>query len=249
MFNRAIETSPQVYARTGGVLYLAIILFGGFSEGYVSSQLLVAGDVARTAHGILGAPQLWRLGVAADFLVVILAVPLLWIEYLLLRPVSRQWVLLAVLFNLVSLAVEAVSKLFLLVVMPTLAHAGALHAFSPEQAQVLVDLALRSHDIAFNIALIFFGATCIINGGLIVRSGYLPRFVGVLMQIAGVAYLIACLAALFAPALANLIIPAILILPLLGESSMCLWLLIKGVNVAKWHEQLSRDRAAQALGG
>lgn len=239
----SIETSPQVYARTGGALYLAIIVFGGFSEGYVASQLLT-GDAARTAHNILAAPQLWQLGVAADFLVVLLAVPLLWIEYLLLRPVSRQWALLALLFNGVSLAVEAISKLFLLAVVPTLTHAGAMQAFSPSQAQVLADLALRSHDIAFNIALIFFGCTCILNGWLIGRSRYLPRFVGALMQLAGLAYLVACFAALFAPALANLIIPAILVLPLVGESSMSLWLLLKGVNVAKWREQVGAPPVA-----
>lgn len=240
MSNTSIEASPQVYARTGGALYLAIILLGGFSEGYVSSQLLAAGDVARTAHNILGSPQVWRLGVAADLLVALLAVPLLWIEYLLLRPVSRQWVLLAVLFNLVSLGVESISKLFLLMVVPTLAPAGVLQAFSPEQLQMLANLALRSHDMAFNISLLFFGGTCIVNGWLIFRSGYLPRFVGVLMQLAGLAYLIACSAALFAPVLANLIIPAILVLPLIGESSMSLWLLIKGVNVAKWREACAR---------
>jgi hypothetical protein len=238
-----IEASPQVYARAGGALYLAIILLGGFSEGYVSSQMLVAGDAAGTAHNIVSAPLLWNLGVGADLIVVILAVPLLWIEYLLLRPVSRQWVLLAVLFNLVSLAVEAISKLFLLAVMPTLVKSGSVHAFSPEQLQALAILALRSHDIAFNIALIFFGGTCIVNGWLIFRSGYLPRFVGVLMQIAGLSYLIACFAALFAPAFADLIIPAILVLPLIGESSMSLWLLIKGVNVARW-----RERVAPGLG-
>jgi len=62
MSTMTIEASPQVYARAGGALYLAIILLGGFSEGYVSSQMLVAGDVAHTARNILGSPQLWRLG-------------------------------------------------------------------------------------------------------------------------------------------------------------------------------------------
>ncbi len=64
------------------------------------------------------------------------------------------------------------------------------------------------------------------------------------MQIAGGSYLIACFSALFAPALAELIIPAILVLPLIGESSMCLWLLVKGVNVTKWQQQISRGVAA-----
>jgi len=239
MAHSSIDRFPQRYARIGGALYLAIIVLGGFAEGFVSNKLIVSGDAATTAANILASPQLWRLSVAGNFIVVLCAVPLLWIEYLLLRPVSKQLVLLAVLFNLVSLAVEAISKLFLLAVLPTLGSTDYLKAFDPHQLQILANLALSSHDIAFNIALIFFGFTCLVNGYLIFRSGYLPKLVGILMQIAGVSYLIACMSALFAPALADLITPAILLPPLVGESSFCLWLLIKGVNIAKWNERVS----------
>ena len=238
MSYQSVENSPQRYARIGGALYLAIIVLGVFAEGFVTNRLVVAGDSAATAHNILAAPALWQLGVAGNLIVVLCAVPLLWIEYLLLRPVSRQLVVLAVLFNLVSLAVEAISKLFLLLVLPTLGNAGYLKAIAPPQLQVLANLALRSHDIAFNIALIFFGCTCLVNGYLIFKSGYLPKLIGILMQVAGLSYLLACFAALFAPTFADLIIPAILILPLIGESSFCLWLLFKGVNIAKWNERV-----------
>jgi Domain of unknown function (DUF4386) len=241
MANHAVEHSPQRYARTGGALYLVIIILGAFAEGFAANKLIVSGDAATTAHNIMASPQLWHLSVAGDLIVVLCAVPLLWIEYLLLRPVSRQLVLLAVLFNLVSLAVEAISKLFLLVVMPTLGSADYLKAFDPQQLQILANLALRSHDIAFNIALIFFGFTCLVNGYLIFRSGYLPKFVGMLMQLAGLSYLIACFAALLAPAFADLISPAILLPPLIGESSFCLWLLVKGVNIAKWKERINLE--------
>ena len=54
--------------------------------------------------------------------VQVVIVPLLWIEYLLLRPVSRSLVLLAAMLNLVSLAVEAVSKVFMLLVLPVLLY-------------------------------------------------------------------------------------------------------------------------------
>jgi hypothetical protein len=111
MANKSVENYPQRYARIGGGLYLAIIVFGAFAEGFVANKLVVSGNSAATAANILGSPGLWRMSVAADLLVVLFAVPLLWIEYLLLRPVSKQLVLLAVLFNLVSLAVEAISKL------------------------------------------------------------------------------------------------------------------------------------------
>jgi hypothetical protein len=239
MANQTVENHPQRYARIAGVLYLAIIILGGFAEGFVTNKLVVPGDAATTAHNIMASPVLWTLSVAGDLLVALFAVPLLWIEYLLLRPVSKQLILLGVLFNVVSLAVEAISKLFLLLVMPTLGTADYLKAFEPQQLQILANLALRSHDISFNIALVFFGCTCLVNGYLVFRSGYFPKLIGILMQVAGLCYLIACFAALFAPALADLIVPAVLIPPLIGESSFCLWLLVKGVNTVKWQQRVS----------
>ncbi len=239
MANRTVESSPQVYARIGGALYLAIIVLGAFAEGFVADKVIVTGNAAATAHNIIASPMLWHLSVAGDLIVAICAVPLLWIEYLLLRPVNTQLVVLAVLFNLVSLAVEAVSKLFLIAVLPTLANGEYLKAFDPQQLQILANLALKSHDIAFNIALIFFGCTCLVNGYLILKSGYFPKLIGILMQVAGWSYLTACFAALFAPAVSDVISPAILLPPLIGESSFCLWLLVKGVNVAKWNERVN----------
>ena len=233
--NRSLEASPQAYARLAGLIYLLVIVFGGFSEGYVMNTLVVAGDAAATGRNILGAPELWRWSVAGNLVVPVIAVVQLWIEYLLLRPVSRNLAWLFVFLNLASLAVEAVSKLFLLMVEPILnGAAGGGGAFAPGQVQALAHLALVGHDIAFNIALIFFGAACLVSGTLIFRSGYLPRAVGVLMQVAGASYLIASFSALVAPAFAGLITPWILLPPLVGESSLCLWLLVRGVNLTRW---------------
>lgn len=242
MPNQSIEISPQKYARIGGLLYLIIIVFGAFAEGFVTNKLIVSGDAATTAHNILVSPALWQLGTAGNLIVVLCAVPLLWIEYLLLKPVSKQLVLLAVFLNLVSLAVEAISKLFLLLVLPILQKSDYLKAFDLQQLQVLANLALKSHDISFNIALIFFGLTCLVNGYLIFKSGYLPKLIGLLIQVAGLSYLIGCFAALFTPAFADLITPAILIPALIGESSYCLWLLVKGVNIEKWNERVSMEQ-------
>jgi hypothetical protein len=112
------RTSPQVYARTGGALYLAIIAFGAFAEGFVMNKL-VAPDAATTAHNIMASSGLWSVAVALDLIIPIIAVAGVWISYVLLSPVSKSLILLDVFFTLVSLAVEAVSKLFLLLVLPT----------------------------------------------------------------------------------------------------------------------------------
>lgn len=238
MTNKATPISPQVYARTGGALYLVIIVFGAFAEGFVMNKL-VSPDAATTAHNIATAPGLWRVAVAGDLIIPIIAVVGVWISYMLLSPVSKSLILLDVFFTLMSLAVETVSKLFLFLVLPVLGTAGYLQAFEPRQLDVLANLALRSHDVAFNIALIFFGCGCLLEGYLIYKSGYFPKFIGILMQLAGFCYLVSSFAALFAPAFADLITPAILLPPLIGESSYCLWLLIKGVDIGKWNQRMS----------
>ena len=51
--NKTVATSPQIYARIGGALYLAIIILGAFAEGFVANKLVVTGDAAATAHNIL----------------------------------------------------------------------------------------------------------------------------------------------------------------------------------------------------
>jgi len=242
---KSVENYPQFYARLWGALYLLVIVLGGFAEGFVTDKLIVAGNVAASAQNILAWPGLWNLGVAADLLVVVLAIPQLWIEYLFLSRVNKSLMLLSLLLGAASLAVEAVSKVFLLVILPMLKSPDYLTAFDAHQMQVLANLALRTHNVAFNIALIFFGFACLVSGYLVFKSGYLPKFIGRLLQLAGVCYLVGCFAALFAPAFSDLITPAILIPPLIGESALCLWLLVKGVNVEKWIETVrSADRRA-----
>lgn len=237
-----IETRPQVFARLAGLIYLFVIVFGGWSEGVVMGALVVPGDAAATAGNILGSEALWSRSVAGNLLVPILAVLQLWIEYLLLRPVNRNLALLFLLFNGVSLAVETISKLFLLMVAPVLTEPGYAQVFEPGQIHALADLMLTAHDMSFHIALIFFGVACLLSGALIFHSGYLPKFLGVLMGLAGVSYLLATFGALFAPAFGQAISPWVLLPVLIGESALCLWLLIRGVNVQRWRARIGPER-------
>ena len=80
---------------------------------------------------------------------------------LLPRPASQSLLLLALFSNLVSLAVEAVSKVFLLLVLPTLESAQYQQAFGPQQVPMLA-----------NLALLFFGSTCLVNGYLIFKADH-----------------------------------------------------------------------------
>ncbi len=246
MTDRTVETSPQLYARIGGVLYLIIIVLGIFGEAFVRDRIFVSGDAAATAANLRSLESLWRFGIAAEFFLLICAVALTLIFYVLLRPVSKELALLAVFFNLVSVAVEAVAALDLVAALFPLGNAGYLKAFPPEQLYALASLSVKSHSYGFGVALIFFGCTCLILGYLIFRSGFLPKALGVLMQIAGLSYLTDSFALILVPTFANRIFPAVLVPAFVGEASLCLWLLVKGVNVEKWEEKASAWRVSGA---
>jgi hypothetical protein len=239
MKNLTIDSSPQLYARIAGAIYLLIIVFGGFSEGFVMNTLVVPGDATATAHNIMASAALWRLSVAGDLIVPLIAVPQLWIIYHLLKPAGRTLALLFVLLEIVSLSVESISKLFLLMVLPVLKNVGYAQVFTPQQIFALVHMMLTAHDTCFNIALLFFGVDCLVTGYLIFKSGYFPRVIGLLLQLAGLSYLIGTLPAFFAPAFANTISLPVQLVALVGEASFCLWLLVMGVNVTKWDERVA----------
>jgi hypothetical protein len=237
--NRTLETSPQVYARIGGVLYLIIIIAGIFGELLVRGKLIVSGNATATANNIMAHELLWRVGIACDLVMHVCDVPLMLVFYVLLRPVNKNLALLAVLFNLVQTAVLVANKLNLLSAMFLLGSADYLKAFEPHQLHALSYLAIKSHGYGFGIGLIFFGFECLVVGYLIFRSAYLPRVLGVLMQIAGLCYLTNSFALIIAPAFADRLFPAILVPSFIAELSLCLWLLVKGVNVTNWNKQVS----------
>jgi hypothetical protein len=231
MTSRANEVSPQAWARAGGVLYLVVIVAGLLGELLIRDRLVVPGDANATLANIRAFEFLWRVGIAANVFHLACSVALAVVFYVLLRPVHRDLALLAVLLNVVAIAIEAVSKVFLLPSLFVLGHAPYLQAFTPEQLHALAYLSNRSHTYGFNISLVFFGFECLVIGILVFRSRYLPRTLGVLMQVAGVAYLANSFALLLVPGLASvlLLVPAAF-----AELSLALWLLIKGVDLRTW---------------
>jgi len=237
--NSSFERSPQAYARACGLLYLAIIALGMFGELGVRAALVVGGDSAATANNIAANELLWRAGIAGDLLMQVMDVPTIIIFYLLLRPVSKSLALMSTAFNLVQTSVLALNKLALLTPLLVMGNVSRSGNLAPEQWNELSYLAIQLHSYGFGIGLIFFGFTCLIRGYLLYRSSYFPAPIGVLLQVAGASYLINSFALILAPDVAQALFPAILIPAFVGELSLALWLLIKGVNLPQWQQRVT----------
>jgi len=115
-----------------------------------------------------------------------------------------------------------------------LQSAGYLSAFTPAQLQAQAYLSFQLQDIGLSIALVFFGFDILVTGYLTFRSTFLPRVIGVLLAIEGIGYLINSFALFIAPAVQARIFPYFTATAI-GEISLCLWLLVMGVNVTRWN--------------
>jgi hypothetical protein len=231
-----LDFSTQAYARIGGVAYLFIIFAGLIGEMFIRNTLIVPGDAAATAANISRSPLLWRIGIAGDLAMHACDLIVTLVYFILLRPVNRNLALLALLFGMIQTAVLVANKMNLVMPLLLLDDHGYLKSIDAPQRHALAYLSVKAHGYGFGIGLVFFGFECLIDGYLIARSGFLPRILGHMIQLAGLCYLVNSFALILFPGLAEAIFPAILAPAFIGELSICLWLIVKGVNVPKWRE-------------
>ncbi len=240
MMERTRGASPRHLARIAGGLYLLIIVGGFFAIGYVPAALVVPGDAAATAHNILAHELLYRLGLVAHIIVLPCNIPLAVIFYDLFKVVSRRLSLLVVFFTLVGTAVEGANLLNQFAPLMLLGGGHYLSVFTTEQLQALAYMPLDSQAISYDIQQVIYAGYLLAAGYLVFRSTFLPRTVGVLLAIGALCYLTNSFATFLAPSFAADLFPYIQVPSGVAELSLCLWLLVVGVNASRWEKQESR---------
>lgn len=234
-------TSPRRIARTIGLLFLFTILGGIFAQGFVSDRLINFHDATATANNILTHRGLFQIGFTVYLIEMVsqIATAALW--YVLLRPVSRPIALAAAFVELAGAIVKTFARVFyiapLWVLTPTLGGASPiLHGFTAEQVQSIALVMLRANDTGAATAMALFGFSSALNGYLIFKSTFLPRWLGVLGFVCGLCWL-----TFLYPPLGRGTFGITAIFGLLTSVAMILWLLIRGVDENKWRLREAAD--------
>lgn len=220
----------QRLARTTGLLYLVVVVFGMFSP-IVLETLVVPGNPSATAQNVLGSLTLFQASLVSWLVIVVTDVAISVLLFSLLEPVERTLSLAAAAFRIVY---SAMLGAFLLSLFDgLLVLTGVERATRPimpdAQSQALYHF--ETFSAGFSLALVFFGVHLLVLGPLLHRSRYVPRVLAVLLTVAGVGYILDSLATFFG-AHPGTLATAILLGPaLLGEVGLTAWLLVKGVSV------------------
>ncbi|MGD1897744.1 MAG: DUF4386 domain-containing protein [Phormidesmis sp.] len=232
MRKQIAEASLPFKARIGGILYLIIIIGGLFGAGYVPYTIVVQGDAAATVNNILANESLYRFGLGVHIIVVLCNIPLAVIFYDLFKFASKSLARLVMLFILVAATIESVSLLhnFVpLILLKSVEQSAA--TMTSEQLQATAYMHFLLQDIGFNLSLAFFGCYCLLAGYLIFRFRILSQITGLLLAIGGACYLTNSFVTFLAPELSVGLLPYIFIPCFFGETTLCLSLLLKGVNI------------------
>ncbi|MDA4114375.1 MAG: DUF4386 domain-containing protein [Thaumarchaeota archaeon] len=217
-------------ARVAGVWYLLLAIAGIFAYKYVPS-LIASGNATATASNFMAYGTVVRIGIVAELTEAVLSIFLVRALYRLLSGVNRSHASLMVTLVLVAVPIDFVVVLNEIAALMLYGNSSFLSVFGRPQLDAFALMFLDLHAQGLYVVSIFWGLWLFPFGVLVFRSGFIPRVLGVLLVINGFAYLAIGLVSLVLPPYANGVSQALLLPEALGELSIMLWLLIRGVRV------------------
>lgn len=216
-------------ARIAGLIYLALTLVAPFRLVYIPSALFVHGDAAATAHNIAAHESLFRLGIFSDVLTGAISLFLTFTLYHLFKGVDRKLAGLMFVLGFMDTPLYLFNVLNDVAALLLAQGGDWLASFDAHQREALASLFLRMHGQMISCAEIFWGLWLFPLAVLVIRSRFLPRFLGYWLVLNGLAYLALCVSGVLFPAYEDTV--SSVAFPLqLGEVVFVLWLVIVGAR-------------------
>ena len=220
------QTSPP-RARAIAIVWL-LYFIAAVLGSVVTKGIVIQGDAASTVVNILAHAGSYRVGIALDLTSNLIYIALTALLFGLFRPVDRSLAVLAAFFGLVGCTVQIAGGLLRLAPLVIVTNPALASALGIQQVRAATLASLTLYNSVFHISFVLFGCFELVTGFLILRSNFLPRWLGWWWVVAGIAAMI-----FLWPPIATRIFPVILAADA-AELALLLWLLVKGVDNSKW---------------
>jgi hypothetical protein len=217
-------------ARIAGIVYLLLGIAGPVRLIYIPTRLFVSGNPEQTTARIAAHEMLFRVGILSDLATGVLALIVTLALYRLFENVDRNLgKLMVILGSLMVTPIYFVNTLNDFAALHLAKGGDVLAALDTPQRQALAMMFLRLHHAGVVVNEIFWGLWLFPFGLLVIRSRFLPRFLGVWLIVNGFAYLASSFTGVLFPryedTVSNVLFPA-----LFGEVAIMLWLAIMGAR-------------------
>ena len=216
-------------ARIAGLLYLILAITGAFSMIYVPGNLMVHGDTAVTIQNIMTNKLLFQMGIVSGLACQVLFIFLVLELYKLLKVVNKKQAFQMVALVVASVPIACLNMLNQFAVL-LLLSGDHVNTFDLAQRNDLVMLFLDFSNYGILIAELFWGLWLLPFGLLVIKSGFIPKILGILLVIGFGCYLIEFLTKALSPEYANSVSMIVAAPMAISELAIVFWLLIKGVK-------------------
>jgi hypothetical protein len=233
MTKRIIGTSQHKAAGVAGFMFLFAFIVPTINWAFVLSKFNVADHVPDTIKNIMANELLFRIGITIELFLSVGLIVLAWTLYRILKPVNKNFALLALLLKLAEATIVAVIVLITFIALQILNGEAYLTALTQDQLQSFVGFLLNSHTAIFSIPMVLLGLNMMVFSYLFFKSKYIPRI------LAGFGIL--SFALIFIHALMYILTPEYAMMPInqiifwapsgLFEIIIGIWLLSKGINI------------------
>ncbi len=221
--------ATKATARQAGVVYLLFAIVAIVGE-FVLPGFVIPGDATATASNITAAELTYRLSILTGLITHIMFIVLVVLLYKLFEDVDKKHAMLMLLLVTVGVAIALASLLNKIAPLILLSGAEYLTVFTQPQLDALALGFLRLHSGGGTVATAFWGLWLFPFGIVVIKSGFIPRILGILLIVAGFAYLTTSFTSIVLPDYPRVV--SQIMMPLyFGEVPIIFWLVIKGAKV------------------
>lgn len=221
-------------ARTAGFIYLIVVITGMFSLAYIPKKLIDWNNSMVTFNNITASPSLFRLGIYSSILCYVAFTFLPLFLYRLLRTVNESHARAMVILALLSVPLSFNNLQHKYAALTLIGKESFLQNISAENLQSQLMFSLHMYNDGILLATVFWGLWLFPLGLLVYRSGFIPKFLGVLLMFGCLGYLINFTGNTLFENYSNIGIGKYMgLLPAVAEIGTCFWLLIFGIQTKR----------------
>ncbi len=231
-----IDDSQRKAARVAGFTYLFALAAVVVANFGIHERLIVAGDAVQTARNIMAHERLFRVGIGLGLIYCAGLLLLVTALNVILKPINRNFALLATFWSLVWVLMWILMTLNLFDVLRFLSGAQYLRVFETERLQALARLYLRARFDEYYFGLLFWGLGSAVWSYLWFKSNYIPRALAALGVISYTWAAVCSLALIIFPDYSKVVNLWWFDSPMgIFEITTSFWLLLKGLKPPAEH--------------
>jgi hypothetical protein len=194
-----VHDSTRSQARWAGLLYVLAGSAAPFAYLYVPGALLVEGDALATADRVRASEGLLRAAIISELYGATLLIFATLALYRLFKSVDQKTSILMAVMMLVSVPISYVNALNNIAPLVLLKSPAIAAILDPGQVAAQVTVFLRLHAHGLFVGQILWGLWLFPIGVLVMRSGFIPRWLAYPLFFAGAGYVFNSLGVLLLP--------------------------------------------------